>query len=193
VGTREIAYLDRAVHTERAIEIPWVSTAVGRPLLPAERVLEVGNVLNGYRSFEHVVVDKYESDTRVTNIDVLDFRPDERFALIVSVSTLEHVGFDEPVTEPGKVLRAIRHLRVNCLSESGEMYATLPFGYNPEVDQLILEQTAELGEVHLMQRVSPFNLWRETTVSAVAKERASLAYGQQYSTAAVVAFVHVTA
>ena len=43
----------------------------------------------------HDVLDKYEKGNNVINDDVVSFSTEVKYDLIVSVSTLEHVGWDE--------------------------------------------------------------------------------------------------
>ena len=102
-----------------------------------ERVLEVGNVLPHYFKTSHTVLDKDEADPRVVNADVTEFETDRRYDLIVSISTLEHVGFDYSETvEERKILMAIDRLR-SFLSPAGRLLVTLPIGYNPHLDELL--------------------------------------------------------
>ena len=72
------------------------------------------------------------------NEDIIDFDPGRRYALIVSVSTLEHVGWDEDEPrDPEKVLRAIERLR-ELLTPSGELLFTVPHGWQTDLDGLSL-------------------------------------------------------
>jgi hypothetical protein len=161
-------------HHERAIEIPVVWEVVRR--YDPERVLEVGNVLPHYFKTSHMVVDKDESDPRVVNADVVEFTTDRRFDLILTISTLEHVGFDySEVGEPEKVMLAIDHLR-ELLSAHGRMLVTLPVGYNPHLDELLRDGTLRFDRLLAAERVSPDNRWRETTWEEIATAR----YGDPY-------------
>jgi hypothetical protein len=58
-------------------------------------ILEIGNVLSHYFPVNHDIVDKYEKADGVINQDVVHFYSPKKYDLIVSVSTLEHVGWDE--------------------------------------------------------------------------------------------------
>jgi SAM-dependent methyltransferase len=127
--------------TERAVELP-----VAQRLLEhhrGERILEVGNVLSHYIQVEHEVVDKYERAAGVRNVDVLDLPPEPAYDLILSVSTLEHVGRDEQPREPERAARALEHLR-RLLSPGGLLFATVPTGYNPELDAALAQGSSEL-------------------------------------------------
>jgi hypothetical protein len=56
--------------------------------------------------------------------------------LIVSISTLEHVGWDEEDKNPVKVLQAIEILK-SLLAPLGKIVVTLPLGYNPIIDDYL--------------------------------------------------------
>ena len=123
--------------SERCVEIP-----IALSLLSAETrpFLEVGNVLSHYVKIDHDVLDKYEKAAGVTNADAVDFSTTTRYGLILSISTLEHIGMNEdPDTRgPSKTLTAIKNLS-SLLAPSGKMIATVPLGYNPAMDQLLDE------------------------------------------------------
>ena len=143
---------------ERAVEIPIVWPLVAA--LAPERVLEVGNVLSHYFPTRHEVVDKFERAPGVQNLDVVDIDAARRYDLIVSISTLEHVGFDEQPRDPGKPARAMDHLR-RCLTPAGRLVVTLPIGYNPHVDADLRSGRIPLDGAVCLRRVSRSNRWRE--------------------------------
>jgi len=161
---------------ERAVEIPIVWSMVQR--VPPERVLEVGNVLSHYFPTRHDVVDKYERAPGVHNVDVVDFRPPQPYDLIISISTLEHVGFNEKPLEPGKPWRAIGHLQ-RCLSPQGQLVVTLPVGANPHLDRMLHEGRIPLDDPLCLRRISRDNRWRETSWEDVRRAR----YGHPYRNA----------
>jgi hypothetical protein len=194
VSGERFPYLRGSTYSERAVEVPWVEGRLRQLAVPSENVLEVGNVMGRHGALSsHVVVDKYELGPGILNQDVLDFRPDHRFPVVVSISTLEHVGFDESPREPGKVLRVLRHLHRTCLADGGTMMTTVPFGYNPEVDELLLSRSTELGAVSWLQRVSSLNLWSEVGHEYVAAHRVPLAFTPGRTNPQVVAFCRYTA
>lgn len=142
---------------ERSVELPIVWDLVRRH--PPNQVLEVGNVLSHYHPIRHDVVDKYERADGVIQQDCVDFRPQKRYALIVSISTLEHVGWDPPEPrEPQRVVRAIENLR-GCLAPGGTFLFTAPVGYNPNLDRW-LDETPSLNR-RCLRRVSASNEWKE--------------------------------
>ena len=123
---------------ERCIEL-----ALARRFLagiPPERILEVGNVTPHYFGGGHTVVDKYELGA--LQVDIVDFESDRRFDLILSISTFEHIGFDEAggPEEPEAVAAKIRAAVDRCrglLAPGGTFAITVPMGYNPALDAMI--------------------------------------------------------
>jgi len=119
---------------ERAVEVPIIQAMVEK--YRGKRILEVGNVLSHYFHVPYEVVDKYELGEDVINRDILEFSPSSSYDLIVSISTLEHVGWDEMPREPEKILRAVNHLR-SLLAPGGLLAVTLPLGYNHQMDAML--------------------------------------------------------
>jgi SAM-dependent methyltransferase len=159
--------------TERCVEIPLALEALERHL--GGHMLEIGNVLAHYGRGGHDVVDKYERGEGVLNVDVLDHRPSESYDLVLAVSTLEHVGFDEPETlDPEKPGRALEHL-VGLLAPGGELLVTIPLGYNPHVDEALAAGGLRFDDLGFLKRVSS-STWREVTAGEVATAR----YGKPY-------------
>jgi hypothetical protein len=152
----------RAPIGERAIELPIAHWFVGT--VGAGPVLEIGNVLNHAFPFPHEVVDKYEVSEGVRNVDVVEYQPVRPFPAVLSVSTLEHVGFDETPRSPGKFTEAVQHLYHRCLAPGGRMLVTVPLGYNPEVDSRLFARLPELGRITLYRRRSLRDLWDEVDV-----------------------------
>jgi len=161
-------YLIRRYNTtyanERAVEIP-IAMAVVRQY-PEERVLEAGNVLAHYYPHHHDVLDKYEQASGVMNGDVVDFQPGKVYDLIVSISTLEHVGWDEEPRDPPKILRGIEHL-ASLLAPGGKLFVTLPIDYNATLDGFLKEGRVPFTSIAFMKRISNDNLWREANWAEV--------------------------
>src|SRR5215469_14355454 len=125
-------HYNNAALNERTIEVPIVEQF----LRPGDKVLEVGNVFNHYRPFPHVVVDKYEIAPGVLNCDVVEYTSVSSYDFIFSISSIEHVGLDEPLKEPEKSIRATSNLK-SLLAQSGTMLITVPGGYNSYLDEII--------------------------------------------------------
>lgn len=165
---------------ERAVEIPIVMGFLRERL--HRDILEVGNVLPNYFSFAHVVVDKYEKAPGVINEDIVDYSPPKKFDFIVSISTLEHVGWDETPKDSEKFSKAISKLK-GMLTGDGLMIATIPLGYNPHLDQQIREQRTGFPEVYFLKRTTANNQWRQAALEEVASAR----YGSPFPCANAIA------
>ena len=154
--------LINATHTnERAIEIPIIWDMIKDDVnqINSSEILEVGNVMSKYHSFEHTVLDKYENSKGVINEDIVDYKPNKKFRLIFSISTLEHVGFDEERKDPDKIYKSIKNLK-SLLTDDGKLIITVPLGYNPHLDKLLqLDKITFNGGAYLMKRVSRSNKW----------------------------------
>jgi hypothetical protein len=149
---------------ERAVELPIVWDAVRQRA--GGRVLEVGNVLSHYFPLRHEVVDKYERGRKVRNLDVLEVRGEPGYDLIVSISTLEHVGWDEEPKDPEKVIRAVRHLTAQ-LASGGRLVVTMPLGYNPPLDRLLAQGAVPFTRTSFLRRTAT-TTWREAAWDEVA-------------------------
>jgi len=127
------AFYNATWTAERKIELP-IFLEIVRQTNGA--ILEVGNVLQHYAKVRHDIVDKYEKYPGVVNEDAVDFKPKKKYDLIISISTLEHVGWDESVKDPEKPLKAIKNL-ISLLKPQGKLVFSFPLGYNPHLDKLI--------------------------------------------------------
>lgn len=143
---------------ERSVELPIVWDAVQSRA--GGRILEVGNVLSHYFEVKHDIIDKYEPAAGVTNVDIVDFQPAGQYDLIVSISTLEHVGWDEEPREPMKPLRALAVLR-GLLAPGGKLMVTVRTGQNPHLDALLRAGEVGFTEQHCMRRVPCSTRWRQ--------------------------------
>jgi SAM-dependent methyltransferase len=149
---------------ERVIEIPIINGFVEEHR--GKRILEVGNVLSHYLPVEHDVLDKYEKGRDIINQDVVDFKPSLKYDLIVSISTLEHVGWDEFPKNPMKILHALDNLK-RCLATGGKMVITFPLGYNSEMDRLLKRGELNFNEQYYLKRITIDNRWVETALEDV--------------------------
>lgn len=170
---------------ERSVEIPIFRDALAP--YQSSQILEVGAVLRNYMQSSHVVIDKYEQAPGVLNVDVIEYAPGRTFDMIVAISTLEHVGWDETPKEPAKVRRAIDHLR-SLLSPAGMLMVSFPIGYNSEVNTLLANQDYAWDSVVFLQRVSRNNIWREVPMEVVLPRDGTPArFNQDVPTATAIA------
>jgi SAM-dependent methyltransferase len=118
----------------------------------------------------HTVVDKYERAAGVHNLDVVDLpaAPDlpAPFDLVLAVSTLEHVGLDEAVHDPGKPARAIAAL-TSLLAPGGRLWCTFPVGYNPALDAGLREGSLGFTRLTALRRTGRANRWEQVPVEDV--------------------------
>ena len=162
---------------ERCVEL-----ALARALMAGirpHRVLEVGHVTPHYNASRHLVVDKYEAGS--LQVDIVDFECPERFDLILSISTFEHIAFDEP-GEPvaleaiaTKVNAALDRCR-RLLAPSGLLAITVPLGYNPALDAMIVGDRLGCARATWFKRF-PGRRWRQVRRSEALHCR----YGSPYA------------
>lgn len=166
---------------ERTVEVP-----LARHVLEQRRprsVLEIGNVLRNYRldalqGVEHAVVDLYEQVDDVLNEDARTYRAGRRFEAVVSVSTLEHVGFDEPEQDPDGPVRVLETMREH-LADDGVLLITVPLGYNPGLDAAVADGRFACPEQFCLRRTTKDNQWVQDDVTAGL----GLPYGSRFRNA----------
>lgn len=185
LGTDYLIYAgwyNKTWRNERQIELPPALELL-RQSDPKE-TLELGNVLSNYERVQHVVVDKYEEQVWTVREDIVDYRPGRTFRLIMSISTLEHVGWDEEDRDSAKFTLSLHHL-VELLAPGGQLWATVPLGYSPYADAF-LANPEDGFEVHFMTRVSvrPGD-WTETASASPG----TFPYLREVPTATAVAFI----
>ena len=169
---------------ERAVELPLAIAEL--EARRGGRVLEVGNVLRHYGRRGHSVVDKYERAPGVVNLDVLDVPGG--YDLVFSVSTLEHVGWDETPREPAKAAAAVRHLQ-SCLNPGGRLWLSIPLGYHRPMEEQIATGELDFTSLGCLVRTGPL-AWQEI----VWEGPGSHAYGSPFRCAnAVLIAVHEAA
>ena len=163
-----------AFANERTIEIPSALFLIRNN--NNKKTLEIGNVLSKYSSFNHNVIDKYEKNEKVINADVVSYIPKEKYDIVISVSTLEHVGFDEIDKNPNGFIDAINNIKKNCIKKNGMLIFTVPLGYNHHMDKIIKEHKIKIDETHYFKRVSLSNTWEETNEKDAFKHRYNFPY-----------------
>ena len=151
-----------AWRNERAVEVP-----IAMGFLEAhdgESVLEIGNVLPHYFETDHDVVDKYEIAPGVTNVDAVEFDSGKKYDLIICISTLEHIGWDETPRDPARPQAALENLR-RLLAPGGELVITVPVGLKPAVDRLLSGPDNPFGRTMALKRARWTNMWKQVPVA----------------------------
>jgi len=149
---------NRSWFNERTVEIPLATHFLKN--YPSDQVLELGNVSSHYQDQKHLVIDKYEKAKMVKNQDITTFKSSKKYQFIFSLSTLEHVGWDEKPKNPPQTILAIKNLYQH-LSLGGVLLFTIPLGYNSYLDQQILNQRLKNAKTYFLTRNNFFNRWQE--------------------------------
>lgn len=157
------AKYDTCWATERTIEIPLIVYFLNKLNARNKPLLEIGNVLNNYTTkYQPTVVDKYELAKGVINQDIVSYRPIKKYPVAISISTLEHIGFDEIPKNSSKIIKSIQNILTNCLMRRGKLIFTMPLGYNLYLDKLIRQNKIKINEQYFFKRISISNKWIET-------------------------------
>ena len=145
-------------NNERVVELPIICKFISEN--NQHDILEIGNVLQNYFNMDHDIVDKYEKADGVINEDVVDFRSSKKYKLIISISTLEHVGWDEYPRDPKKIFDAINNLK-RLLAPGGKLVITLPLGENTILDNYLENDKIKFTYKYYLKRISRSNKWKE--------------------------------
>ncbi len=145
---------------ERTIELPIAYHYLNK--YKNKDILEVGNVMGHYIPIEikRDIVDKYEIENDVINIDIMDYCPNKKYDFILSVSTMEHIGNGgQEILNPSKGIDAINKLQ-NMLKPNGLFLCTFPAGVNYHLDYGIKDGKIKFDELYCFARESTtINHW----------------------------------
>jgi SAM-dependent methyltransferase len=163
---------------ERCIELGIIKLALAKAAGRGAKVLEVGNVWAHYfdRSFE--VVDKFEVAPGVRNADFMDLEENHAYDLVFSISTFEHIGWDDDVREPEKLGAAFAKLR-GLLAPGGEALITVPTGWNDWLDEKLVSGETGADTVDWYLRTGQVCSWRNASKEEVETQ----SYGSPYRNA----------
>ena len=154
---------------ERIVEIPlmckYIQNAKGK------NVLEVGSVFSLLLKGLFDVVDLTEVGPGIINLDIVDYQPGKKYDLIFSISTIEHFGRGDygDQEDEKKLKKAIDHI-ISLLSDGGVFVATIPTGWNKQLDRLIVDKSLPFQEIYAMKRVS-VGVWKQTEITEVMEFR----------------------
>lgn len=151
---------------ERAVELAIILDLLSN--YNHKDVLEIGNVVSHYRRTFHDIVDAYEwlCFNRVINKDILEYETNRQYDLIVSISTVEHIGWSESPRNSEKILE-VREKIIQLLSDDGMAVITMPVGYNSFLDETIKNGAMRFSNISCLQRISWTNEWIETDLNTV--------------------------
>ena len=170
---------------ERIVEVPIALRAL--TLHGRQRILEVGNVLRHYVECDHDVVDKYEQGPGCINEDIIEFQPKQPYDFILSISTVEHIGWNEYERVPDQAVQALHHMK-NLLAPGGSMLVTIPWGSHPVLDSYLQSQHCLFTKLRYMKRTSWRNTWAQVEAGACRQAK----YGEPYPFANVLILAYLT-
>ncbi|AKD24655.1 hypothetical protein CL55_00003220 [Polynucleobacter duraquae] len=153
---------NKTYENERIIEIPIISHLINKYNLI--EYCELGNVVWNYGIRGHMVIDKYDLSSSVLKEDIATYKPSKKIANMISISTLEHVGWDEGERGYDKVGQAFNNIMNNVIIQGGYFIYTFPVGYNPFLDNYILKNKNLFKKLFFMKRISIDNVWVETNL-----------------------------
>lgn len=172
---------------ERTVEIPIIWKAVVNTQ-KKKRILEIGNVLSHYFPIKHDVIDKYEKAQGVINQDIVDYSPSKPYHLIISISTIEHVGRDEIPKNEQKVILALKKIR-SLLTRNGQAIITLPVGYNSYLDKYLKKTSKKMfSKEYFLKRISQDNKWKEVTKDEAFKAKFNSPYS--FANAIIIGYIN---
>jgi hypothetical protein len=178
----DLSWYNDTYNCERTVEVPVFRDLLARG---TGGILEVGNVLGHYGIKGHAIVDKYERGRNVINKDILDYDPGERYGLVVSISTLEHIGFDDQIWTsekealPEELPNSVRALEkmMSLLAPGGRLWFSIPLGYNKFLEHELVHHQPRLA-LYYMARTNRYNDW-----SQVFEYNENAVYGQPFNNA----------
>lgn len=168
---QDLDYFDHPYnHTalnSRRVEVPIARWFLAHAPKNA-RILEVGNVLAHYQKVRWPVVDLREPGA--INADIMAWSPPQPIDRLISISTLEHVGFGKYALGPRPSYpRAAWDRLRSFLAPGGQLLATVPLGYNPALDDLLREASLTLTSCWYMRQIGS-NEWSECTAEEAFAE-----------------------
>jgi len=157
----ENSFYNTSFFNERYVEIPLIKELLKN--YNNTDFLEVGNVLMHYEyTSPRDIVDKYEISEGVLNIDIKDYE-NKNYSLILSISTLEHVGLDEgeKIIDERKLERCIANIVDYLLIDKGVFIITLPVNYNHNVDKFIFDNKLFQEKFFMVKDNLLLNTWKK--------------------------------
>jgi len=183
----ELEYLkhsyNRTSENMRTIEVPIINELLR---IGSRWVLEIGNVLSHYQKTSWHILDKFEKASGIMHEDLMIFEPLMLYDLIVSISTIEHIGFgkyakDSIIWHPFFIIKKIRSL----LATGGMAFITVPIRYNPLIDNYLLEGHIGSNIMGCMHRISNDNEWEECSLTQAYETDKRRPQGYKWSTGMV--------
>jgi SAM-dependent methyltransferase len=121
-----------------------------------------------------MVIDKYEIFPGVINKDIEDIYLNDKFDLIISISTIEHIGLDDCPIDPEKVIRTLKKLKTKFLKKNGIILVSFPVNYNEKISEMINKNKISNFEIFCFRKINEkYNLWKEVDYKEVKENKHS--------------------
>lgn len=165
---------------ERTVEVGIIKDVVENYIKNTNgNVLEIGNVLSHYFPVKWDILDKYETGDNVINEDIASFTPVNKYDLIVSISTFEHIGFDEGryaknMVEQNndKFIEAVKNVKSKCLNDNGLFVMTIPLNFNLNINSILFDKNNTIfDQIYFMKKTTISNVWEQCSAEdAITKK-----------------------
>ena len=86
------------------------------------------------------------------SLSLVDFKTKERYDIIISISTIEHIGWDEAKKDPKKALLAIKNL-MKILKDGGKLILSFPLNYNHFLDEIIKTKKLPFSSKKILKKI----------------------------------------
>ena len=101
---------------------------------------------------------------RLLEDEPVEFSPDEPYDATISISTLEHVGWDEVPRQPERVIGGFDAV-ARSTRRGGSSLITTPLGCNPVMDEAIGSGRIQMPIQSGLVRIDRENHWVEVSVA----------------------------
>ena len=143
---------------ERIIVIPIILYLIKK--YGINTYTELGNVLSYYKLQSKSIIDKYDNSKDIIKEDITYYKPISKFKNIISISTLEHIGWDESERNYCKITPTFINIFNNVLDKNGYFIFSFPIGYNPYLDSYLNNNLEKFIEIYSFIRINKSNEWR---------------------------------
>jgi len=169
--------------TARSVEIALGKLAFER--FKGQYILEVGNTLHQYIGGYHLCVDQFDPEQRVIQKDILGFEAFGAFDLVISISTIEHIGYDTTYhgnekKEGWRAVQATRHC-YNLMRDGGSLLATWDIGANPFLDLAIEQKVIPFGSYYYLAQDPETLQWSEISQEQLKEREALYGHDRDFS------------
>jgi len=164
---------------ERMVEIPILNHYYNK--FKWKEILEIWNVMKNYFSYDHDVLDKFDKHNYVTiKDDICSYIPENKYDFVFSISTLEHVWFEdfEKETDNKMIHKAFDNIVNNIVWWT--FVFTIPLWYNIYLDSLIYNWDLKTKYWFKFIFIKRNSLLKWIEISDIKKEKHNINYWLPY-------------